>query len=343
MKNIIFLVSGEKKPAGGNKIIYQLSNYINSLIGFTSSIVFIKKKKSKKWIDSINKKFFKKNINSKNWQFQDIDVEKNPFVEWSGTKVNIKKNLLFDKKKDHIILPEIYAHFAADLLIKKKISYSIFVQNGYAIFPTNNIKKLHFSYQHSKFILTCSNDIRICVQIVFPAFKKKIIKIINSVNSKSLLTKIKKENLISFMPRKLRKHSELVINFLRNHLPKGWRIISIENMNEKNVFNIFKKSKIFLSFSELEGLGLPPIEAALAGNKVIGYTGEGGREYWKKPIFEEIKNGDIKKFCNVILKNINQIKDFKNKSKKLRKELSIKYSVSNQRKSILNFLKKLSY
>ena len=342
MKNIIFLVSGEKKPAGGNKIIYQFSNYINSLTGFTSSIVFIKKKKSKKWIDSINKKFFKKNINIKNWQFQDIDVEKNPFVEWSGTKVNIKKNLLFHKKKDHIILPEIYAHFAADFLIKKKISYSIFVQNGYAIFPTNDIKKLHFSYQHSKFILTCSKDIRSCIRIVFPSFKKKIIKIINSVNSKSLLTKIKKENLISFMPRKLSKHSELVINFLRNHLPKGWRIISIENMNEKNVFNIFKKSKIFLSFSELEGLGLPPIEAALAGNKVIGYTGEGGCEYWKKPIFEEIKNGEIKKFCYVILKNIKQIKNFKNKSKKLRKELSIKYSVSNQRKSILKFLKKLS-
>ena len=36
--------------------------------------------------------------------------------------------------------------------------------------------------------------------------------------------------------------------------------------------------KIFLSFSSLEGLGLPPVEAALAGNHVIGYTGEGGNE-----------------------------------------------------------------
>ena len=34
--------------------------------------------------------------------------------------------------------------------------------------------------------------------------------------------------------------------------------------------------------SNLEGLGLPPLETAIAENKVIGYTGEGGKEYWKE-------------------------------------------------------------
>ena len=46
---------------------------------------------------------------------------------------------------------------------------------------------------------------------------------------------------------------------------------------------------------------MPPIEAALAGNKVIGYTGEGGKEYWKKPIFTEIPNGNALKFVKEIL------------------------------------------
>ena len=35
--------------------------------------------------------------------------------------------------------------------------------------------------------------------------------------------------------------------------------------------------------SNLEGLGLPALETAIAGNKVIGYTEEGGKEYWKEP------------------------------------------------------------
>ena len=55
-------------------------------------------------------------------------------------------------------------------------------------------------------------------------------------------------------------------------------------MTEKEIaFNLIK-SKIFLSFSELEGFGRPPLEAAIAGNKVIGYHGEGWKEYMKKPV-----------------------------------------------------------
>ena len=35
--------------------------------------------------------------------------------------------------------------------------------------------------------------------------------------------------------------------------------------------------------SNLEGLSLSPLEAAIAGNKAIGYTGEKGKECWKEP------------------------------------------------------------
>ena len=46
----------------------------------------------------------------------------------------------------------------------------------------------------------------------------------------------------------------------------------------------------------MEGFGLPPLEAAIAGNKVIGYDGISGKEYWKKPIFTEIENGNLLNF-----------------------------------------------
>ena len=29
----------------------------------------------------------------------------------------------------------------------------------------------------------------------------------------------------------------------------------------------------------MEGLGMPPIEDAIGGNKVIGYPGQGGKKY----------------------------------------------------------------
>ena len=90
----------------------------------------------------------------------------------------------------------------------------------------------------------------------------------------------------------------------------------------------------------MEGLGIPPIEAAIAGIKVIGYTGRGGTEYWKKPIFTEIPHGNISKFINEILKNIKE----KNLLKKLsvsRKKITNKFSPSQEKKQIIKMINKI--
>ena len=142
------------------------------------------------------------------------------------------------------------------------------------------------------------------------------------------------------MPRKLPVHSDNLIFFLKNNLPKSWRIKALHNLGEKDVYNNLLKSKIFLSFSNMEGLGMPPIEAAIAGNKVIGYTGRGGTEYWKKPIFTEIPHGNISKFINEILNNINK----KNLAKKLyssRKKIIKKYSSQQEQKHLLNMINRI--
>ena len=272
------------------------------------------------------------------WKANELTVKKNYFFSWFNVSIKSKNNLVFDKKKDFVILPEIFAHFACDLLIKKKIKYAIFVQNGYALFPTYDLEKLNKSYNNAKFILSYSKDIKSCISLAFPKIKKKIVDVKYSIDRSKLNSQSKKLNLITFMPRKLKKHSELTLSFLKNNLPKKWKLKAIHNMSEKEVFKNLKKSKIFLSFSELEGLPLPPVEAALAGNQVIGYTGEGGKEYWRKPIFTEIKTGELKIFCREILRKI-KIKDFLKKTKKQRVYLANQFSSSKEKVSIKNFLK----
>ena len=299
MKNIIFLIDAQKGPSGGGKVIYQYSNYINNLKGYSSSVIYLEKKKIFKFFNSIRKKLNIKSKEYSGWKFNELKVKKNYKFKWFPQKVKTKNNLVFDKKKDFVILPEIFAHFADDFLIKKKIPYAIFVQNGYAIFSSSDYKKINKSYKKAKFILSYSKDINDCILTAFPFCKNKILKLVPSIESTKLYTNKKKQNLITYMPRKLKKHSELVLLFLKKSLPKSWKVKQIENLNEKSVFQYLKKSKIFLSFSELEGLGMPPIEAALAGNKIIGYTGEAGKEYWKEPVFTEIKNGEIKNFLKV--------------------------------------------
>ena len=68
-----------------------------------------------------------------------------------------------------------------------------------------------------------------------------------------------------------------------------------------------KRSSVFLAFSDLEGLPLPPLEAALTGNFVVGYHGEGGREYWHDGVFVGIEKGNLHSFVHETLELIHRI------------------------------------
>ena len=106
------------------------------------------------------------------------------------------------------------------------------------------------------------------------------------------------------------------------------------------MYKYLSKSKIFLSFCDMEGLGLPPIEAAIAGNKVIGYPGRGGKKYWRKPIFTEIPHGNIAKFIYEIFKHINQknlIKQFKTSRKKIINQ----FSANQEKKHLIKMINKI--
>ena len=249
---------------------------------------------------------------------------------------------IFNREKDFVIFPEIFAHFAKNLCIEKKIPYAIFVQNGYCLNSTSNFKSLEEVYKNAKFILSYSQDISNCIKLAFRNCEKKILRTNISIDTNKFNFKLKKTNTITYMPRKLPTHSDNLIFFLRNNLPKTWKIKPLHNLDEKGVYNNLLKSKIFLSFSNMEGLGIPPIEAAIAGNKVIGYPGQGGKEYWQKHIFTEIPHGNLSKFINEIhlfIKNQHKSKKFKS----VRKKIIDKYSSFQERKFIINMINRIKF
>ena len=336
-KNIIYLSHAEKGPSGGAKIIYHHSEIINKFQNYSSKVVHIKKKKLSKLKISLEKRLKINTSKDTGWQFNEIKAAKKFKYKWFENKIESKSNLAFNKNNDFVILPEIFAHLADELLIKNGIKYAIFVQNGYAIASTNNEKKLAEAYNKASFILSYSQDITNCIKMKFPKIKTKIIKIsyfLELNNPK----KLNKKNLITYMSRKLPQHSNLVINYLNNYLPKNWIIKDLFNISEKKTYDYLKKSKIFLAFSNLEGLPLPPVEAALAKNYIIGYTGEGGSEYWNKPIFTKINSGEIKNFVKQIIKKIKELNKNKTFPNKNHKKLKIKFSKNTEIKNIKKFL-----
>ena len=340
--NIIYLNTTEKGPSGGAKIIYKHSDIINNLKieEIKSEVLHLKKAKISKFKTSIKKIF--RIHQAAGWKLSDMCIAKNYKSKWINNSIKVRNKFEFDPENDFVVIPEIFAHFAEDMLIKKNIKYAIFLLNGYSMNFTSDRVKLINSYAKAEFILSCSKDISQCAKFVFNIIKKKIIKI--NVISMISDQKFNKKNIITYMPRKLISHSNNVLFFIQSHLPKNWIIRPIHKLNETQVFKLLKESRIFLSFSDMEGLGLPPIEAAALGNKAIGYTGHGGNEYWRQPLFEKIEHGNIVKFCKTILKNTNLINNkWLKKTSNERKKLIQKYSPKEEKIKILKMVKTISH
>ena len=193
LKNVVYITHAEKGPSGGAKIIYHHSEIINKLKGFSSDVLHLKKKKLSKIKISIKKKLKINLNNDSGWQLKELKAAKNFNYKWFEHNINTREDLVFDRKKDFLILPEIFAHLAEDLCIRKGIKYAIFVQNGYAVFPTNNAKKLNLAYKKAKFILSYSKDIKDCISLAYPSVKNKIFDVKYSIDSNKFNLKTKKK------------------------------------------------------------------------------------------------------------------------------------------------------
>ncbi len=89
-----------------------------------------------------------------------------------------------------------------------------------------------------------------------------------------------KERLIALMPRRRREDLLAVVQLLRRQDALGdWEIVLIDGMSRAQVAATMGRCAIFLSGAEREGFGLPGAEAMAAGCHVVGFTGDGAKEY----------------------------------------------------------------
>ena len=89
-----------------------------------------------------------------------------------------------------------------------------------------------------------------------------------------------KERLIALMPRRRREDLLGTVGLLQRSGRLGdWRILLIDDMTQEEVAAALGRSAIFLFGAEREGFGLPGAEAMASGCYVVGYTGDGAKEY----------------------------------------------------------------
>jgi hypothetical protein len=290
---LIFLCPAIKKAIGGVKVIYRQAELMHQLgqsAGFSASVMHP------------NTWFFRVR-----WFESQVPL-KRAFLKlrWMGKPSFSDVTGVFDAQKHMVVIPELWARKYGTQLADMGVSYAIYVQNGYYI-SKGHPADLDRAYQSARCILTISDDASRCVALAFPGVENKILRVHYSVDAQRFWPDQTKENIITYMPRKLADHSSKVLFFLRHHLPVHWKIVPIDGMNEDQVAALLKRSKIFMAFSHFEGCPLPPLEAALSGNHVIGYTGQGAKEYWRPEIFEEVASGDVAGFAQRVLDKVQAI------------------------------------
>lgn len=315
-KKIIFILPSGKHQSGGSKVSYRQSEIITKLsLNGISGVI----------------------LHPQNLSFKHT---------WFEHDAIFKQSLDFDPHNDFVVVPEVWVIHHAKMLHDIKIKYAIYVQNGYSIsvpaMAGYHYDEIRAAYDNASLVLSISEDTTNCIKLAFPSLKTEIIRMYCSVDLLKFNANASKENLITYMPRKLENHSKTLLFFLTNSLPKNWKIKAINGLSEDGVIEILGRSKIFLSFSEFEGFGLPPIEAALSGNQVIGYTGEAAKEYWDLPVFTEIFCGDIQNFVKQILNKIKELEGSPLIDLNSIKVLAEKYSIENEIAGVEKFVIKVN-
>ncbi len=228
---------------------------------------------------------------------------------WFDHQARMRLDPVFQPGRDVVVLPEIWALAFGPQLRDGGIPYVIFVQNGHLLSATQDyahVDALQQAYRHAVCILSISDYTTALIRLAFPWLSpERILRQYPRIGHQ--FAPRAKKKIITFMPRKLAQHAKHVCFFLPQYLPSDWCIKPIIDKSEQQVADMLAESSMFLSFSELEGWALPPLEAAISGNVVVGYTGEAAKAYFAAPVFHEVASGNILDLVNTVRQQIQAV------------------------------------
>ena len=353
---IFFITPDINTPTGGIKQLYRQVDVLNKN-GFNAYILHKKSGFKCTWFINTTKVAYSFSILN--------DLEKLITIHQSATtliqilKSNLKKlvkkmkSFSVNTKEDlHVlntdifVFPEVYGPKIAQLLKgNKKIIYN---QGAYQTFFHHdlNLENNITPYINNELIATIVNseDAKEYISHVFP--KMDVMRVRYGIDSKNFYPAESKKKKIAFMPRRLRVDLVQVINILKYRgVLDNWELVEIHNMNEKQVANNLRDCALFLSFSINEGFGMPPAEAMACGCIVVGYSGKGGKEFFKKEFCYPVEDRDVIAFAKTLETVIKEYeiddKPFLEKGAKASQFILTEYSMEMEEKTIVDCWNKI--
>ncbi len=107
---------------------------------------------------------------------------------------------------------------------------------------------------------------------------------------------------IAYMPRKRSVEAMFMPGLFRTLYPQWAQVpwVPLHDISRAECAKLMQDSAVFASFSHLEGLGLPPLEAARCGCVVAGFTGGGGQDYATSANGFWVSEGDHEGFAHAL-------------------------------------------
>jgi hypothetical protein len=174
--------------------------------------------------------------------------------------------------EDVVVAPELYplkqlGRFARGQLVA-------FIQSHFFMFESCDVEAL----QATRFdaIIASSEAIRVFAQ---EFLRPEHLHLVPYAIDANLFSPKPKKLQIAYMPRKLSIQSRFIRNATRLKGLDSVPWVALDQLAHAEVAAQLAESAIFLSCSHSEGFGLPPLEAMAAGCVVVGFHGQGGREY----------------------------------------------------------------
>jgi glycosyltransferase involved in cell wall biosynthesis len=243
MPRILYLSKNFDFPLGGVKVAYQ---HVRMLVeaGFDASILLISRD-TQRWFD--------------------IDAPE-LFVE-DGFRPD---------PDDVVVIPECWP----DTLMEWEhvpVRRFVFCQNHYYLFQGLRTRRDFGAYNVER-LFCCGEVIR---DFLCGTFELDDVPIVHNAIDLELFRPGRKRRLVAIMPRKMKREAQFLWQMFRRRYPEhgDFQVEMINNMTEMQTAEALGRSAIFLSLGRLEGFGLPPLEAMAAQCLVVGFHGDGGREY----------------------------------------------------------------
>jgi len=312
MSAVYFVCPDSKHPRGGIKEIYRHASILRKA-GVDAWVLHDTRSFSGDWFTHGAGVAFlhhssghrvRRTIGNLNWRLRRFSPSSELALK-PGSEIRIDGTTALRRldSEDTVVFPEVYgaqldgACAECPVVVFNQGVFGTFNGYGYGTRPMPNV----YAQRNTVGAICVSEHSRRYLHFAFPNLK--VVRTINGVDGGVFYPDgvEARPKQIAVMPRRQTNHLEQVVQMLRcRGSLADWKIEVIDGLREQPVADVLRRSSIFLTGAVDQGFGLPPLEAALCGCLIVGYTGSGADEFLTPEFAWPVPQNDILAFAQAV-------------------------------------------